>query len=132
MTRWLRNRDGERARHQARRDAADYVPRSVRPPEAQRLAPADLDVPAEGEPDADLLLLESLAAEAGDVAGPTADAPAGRRPGADDLRLFHESRLLPSRRVLPAVALAPDVEIADLLEDLSTTAAALRRLRKAA
>jgi hypothetical protein len=135
MTGWLKGRDEESERRRMRRDAAEYVPRSVRPPDAQRLAPADLEDEAEG-PDADLAFLASLASEA--IAaddGLTSHGPPEptARPAAqdDDLRLFKESRLVPARRVPPAAALAPDVEIADLVEDLSTVAAALR-LRKAA
>jgi hypothetical protein len=114
---------------------ASYVPASVRVPEMQRFAPLET---ADG-PDEDLDFLSALAGEV-DRARPSKPAARGdmsenqkmidRKP--DRLEIFREfAPDLDEKTSITNLIAIPDVDIGDVLEDLSTTAAALR-LRKAA
>lgn len=123
------------------------LPASARAPDAQRLAPADAISDA---PDADLDFLTSLmAAVEHNTAAPMRSEVAGdggvrafmaesrraepeqRRIEPDGLQAFREMREARMQDA-PTLALSVrDVELGDLLEDLSTTASALRNLRAA-
>ena len=114
-------------------DARLRVPASARAPDRQRF-PESLAIDDDGEKD--LQLLASLAQEVERVdrhEHRPATAP-GRRAGAtvdDEMEAFRQT--LPELRrsaVLPGIAVE-EVEMDDLLEQLSTTAAALRRRRAA-
>ena len=131
----------------SRRDEVEsLLPASVKHPEANRFTPLGSDFDGDDESDEDIEFLESIVrAVEGDAPPPVAKlapapmplhtpAPTRRIPISkdDDLSLFREIQVdRKERTVIEARVEIEDVELADLLEDLSTTAAALRR-RKAA
>lgn len=112
-----------------------HLPASVRDPSLQRLdaqSQEELD-----DEDEDISLLSSLAQEADrevKAAPPRTQAPRARRfdvKAEESLDVFREARPVERRpRVLEAFRV-DDVEMDDLIEQLATTAAALRQ-RKAA
>lgn len=117
---------------------APYVPASVRTPEKQRLSAwmPDLDPELGDEPDADIEFLTALVnGEKPERTQPSAaarDIHKGSAPDAqmDALEVFradHTEHVVPASKMLKV----PHVELGDLLEDLSTVAAALHN-RKAA
>jgi hypothetical protein len=132
----------------ARRDEVEsLLPASVRYPETNRFTPLGSDFKGEDEEtDEDIEFLEAIVrAVEGDAPAPAATAaptplllhtPAPSRrippPREDELALFRE---MPSehaeRHAITKHAHIDDVDMADLLDELATTAAALRR-RKAA
>ncbi len=111
------------------------VPTSARPPENQRLA-AQMSVTELDEDDEDIAFLKALARQAeADVQQSRERKPVAARRfnvSADEtLDMFRENYVeRPRARVLNNMEVEP-VEMDDLLEQLSTTAAALR-IRKAA
>jgi hypothetical protein len=127
--------DPENSQREQLNDRWKHLPASVRDPSLQRLdsyVPDDLD-----DDDEELTLLSSLVREADRemrAAPPRTEAPRARRfdvKADDNLDVFREARPVERRpRVLEAFRV-DDVEIDDLIEQLATTAAALRQ-RKAA
>jgi hypothetical protein len=111
------------------------VPASARTTERYRLGEPNLDADAEEE-DEDLAFLSTLVSQAEREASQPREAPAPRprrfSVQADpSLDVFRETAVERQRpRVLRNMRVE-DVEIDDLLEQLSTTAAALRRRRAA-
>jgi hypothetical protein len=109
------------------------VPASVRPPERLRFAAHDEEP---DETDADIEFLAEIAEAAGRSAKPAQTTPPAHRrefsvPATDHLDVFRESHVeRPRPRVLEQFAVE-NVPLDDLMEQLSTTAAALRH-RKAA
>jgi len=151
MAGWLRRPQRREAEDQAsdnRRDEVEsLLPASVKYPETNRFTPLGSDFEGEDEDtDEDIEFLEAIVrAVEGAAPAPVATAapttlllhtPAPSRripqPSEDDLALFREVRSEHDERdaVTRHVRL-DDVDMADLLDELSTTAAALRR-RKAA
>lgn len=122
-------------RHRAVETYSEYLPASVRVPELQRLAIFD-DAEPDG-PDEDLEFLTALASEVDATARQKRPARAQSQNDKmidhkDEMQVFRELAPEPDYRTpVSQVIQINDVEIDDLLEDLSTTAAALRR-RKAA
>ncbi len=129
-----------------REEVESLLPASVKHPEANRFTPLGTDFDGEEESDEDIEFLESIVrAVEGDAPPPMAKlapapmplhTPAPTRlipqPPDDDLSLFREVQVdRKERTVIEARVEIEDVEMADLLDELSTTAAALRR-RKAA
>lgn len=128
---------------------SEYVPQSARPPEFQRLAPFNLDDDATDGPDEDIEFLASLARQVDAapsgirserrvprVTPPPAQnvyEPIERRPAEREaMQAFqdyaaHRAEVTPTP---PALRVA-DVDVADLVEDLADTIAALRRRRAA-
>jgi hypothetical protein len=117
---------------------APYVPASVRVPELQRFASFDTEIELD-EPDEDIEFLTALASE---VPPPVRPSPKPARPltqnekmidrKPDNLQIFREfAPQVDYRTSVSQVIDVRDVEIGDLLEDLSTTAAALRRKKAA-
>ena len=116
-------------------DRWKHLPASVRDPSRQRLdayVPDELD----DDDDEDLELLSSLAEEAARVAkaAPPAKAPPARRfdvKAESSLDVFRHTETARRRpRVLESFQVE-DVEMDDLVEQLATTAAALRQRRAA-
>jgi hypothetical protein len=112
----------------------DHVPASARSPERMRMAAYDGSPVDETDEDVDFIARLAREAEA-TLASPSDPPPVHPRrftvPAADVLDVFREIRPeRPRPRVLQTMDIAP-VDMDDLLEQLSTTAAALR-LRKAA
>ncbi len=116
----------------------NFVPASARPIETQRLHALDaLDADTDG-PDEDIKFLESLVQE---IESQPSTEPVRFRPApietvklaSDDekFNVFRAMRDEPDRARTSQDLGVRDVDIDDLLEDLSTTAAAIRR-RKAA
>jgi len=119
-------------RRQTQRDGIHgRVPASTRAPERQRFASHDA---LDDEDEGDLAFLAALVEDAESVEpAPDVQRPARRFtvPADQHLDLFRQNLVARSRpRVLEQMTIE-DVEIDDLMEQLSTTAAALRR-RKAA
>ena len=122
-----------------------YVPSSVRGPEGNRFTPLGSDMPEmDGEDDEDLEFLESIARSlketpdsVGQFVGTGALKPRAQQgertqqppPALDDMHVFRE--MSGDLGDMKYDFKLPDVDMADLLEDLSTTASALRQ-RKAA
>ena len=131
-----------------RRDEVEsLLPASVKHPEANRFTPLGSDFDGDSdETDEDIEFLESIvrAVEAGEPAPVVTPAPAPmllhtpaparqipQRPD-DDLSVFREVQVdRKERSFIEARVSIEDVDMGDLLDELSTTAAALRR-RKAA
>ena len=131
---WLRRSNDNR--HAAPLLPEDALPASVRNPEKHRFG-GDSDTDEVSSNDEDLQFLAALAREATDVAERAAEPETGTAAtrtvvaASDDaLDMFRESRQTLKAQHGYAHRVEP-VDIADLLEDLATTAAALRR-RKAA
>ncbi|MEX2247423.1 MAG: hypothetical protein WEC75_12145 [Dehalococcoidia bacterium] len=123
MRRSTSRRDGKPS------DVDGFFPRSMRAPELQRFAqPGDAN-----DAEEDVRFLASLAEQLGQKAQPEGRAPTGTPPEEpeDELAAFHEARLVPQRRAIPAPLRVEDVAMTELIDELETTAAALR-LRKAA
>ena len=131
-----------------RRDEVEsLLPASIRHPEANRFTPLGSDFEGDGEEnDQDIEFFESLVrAVEGDAPAPAGGpaptpmmvhTPAPRRlipqPQEDELSLFREVQVDRAERSgAEAHFVVEDVDMGDLLDELSTTAAALRR-RKAA
>ncbi len=117
---------------------APYVPASVRTPEKQRMSAwvPSLDPERSDEPDEDIAFLTALvkgetpartqpSAAARDIH--TGSAPDAQMDALEVFRAIDAEYVVPASRMLKV----PQVELGDLLEDLSTVAAALRN-RKAA
>lgn len=114
------------------------LPASVREPDRDQVLTQMLDVPAEGdEADEDVQFLESLV-DSVELGTPTPKPPRVPAPSRDvsprdddnALRFFREAKDERERRE-PLHLTVPEVQIDDLVEELATTAAALR-LRRAA
>jgi hypothetical protein len=141
MAGWLkRTRDeGDEEGIHPGEDALARVPASARGPEANRFTPLGSDMPDDSEGDQDIDLIQSLISEVEQEEAkknPPAslrmreNSPNARKSTTEDLEMFRASKTQGD------IALRHDfrvehVEMADLLEDLSVTAAALRG-RKAA
>jgi hypothetical protein len=128
-----RRRKHELEDEEALEDVRRFVPASVKAPELQRFAQPDLEPDDVGE-DVDLEFLARLT-DATDNDAPREPAPY-RVPAtpsrvADDLGAFREVRMAEVEPGLSEKLRVPHVDLDELLDDLSTTAAALRR-RKAA
>lgn len=114
-------------------DVSTLLPRSARQPEKQRFVPLATDLPDmdEEEDDEDIEFLESLAKSVDRQApAPPRPAPVPRKeqPDEEALRIFHAMQRTRDALDRPEVnAHVPPVELDDLLEELSMTAAALRR-----
>jgi hypothetical protein len=127
-------------RPEQRHDLLDnYLPASARPYEKQRLIAAyGTDDDADG-PDEDIEFLESLVTEIDRqpfeepkrLPPATIETVAAPVDEETKLNVFREMRDQPERARTSQQLGVRDVELDDLLEDLSTTAAAIRR-RKAA
>jgi hypothetical protein len=143
MTGWLhRVHDGDDDEPRADPgEVAALLPSSVRGPEMNRFTPLGTDAPAD-LPDPDLVFFESIADQVRlddgansrvDAPRPTAANPRIALPDRDQLQAFREMVADRERETRSAPRLRVDhVELDDLLEDLATTAAALRQWRKAA
>jgi hypothetical protein len=132
MAGWLkRPREEEETIHPSG-EALARLPASARGPEGNRFTPLGTDMPDEADEDLDLI--QSLLSEV--ERDETARRPAGapkvrenspnaRKARPEDLEIF---RALQSHGdiVLRHDFRVPQIDMADLLEDLSTTAAALR------
>lgn len=117
---------------------AAYVPASVRTPEKQRIGAwvPDLDAEPSEEPDADIEFLTALVnGETRARTLPSAAALSIRKEQEPDAQMdaLEVFRAHDAEHVVAASKMlnVPQVELGDLLEDLSTVAAALRN-RKAA
>lgn len=143
MSRWLRKGRGESSdpfQRDKRRDLDTLLPASVLTPEVHRFASAD---PGEADDDADLAFLTSIAHEVDREVTSKRDnasidelfgSRAPQRPPDDAMQFFYdmEAERTQDRSARPRLNLhVADVDMADLLEDLNTTVAALRQ-RKAA
>jgi hypothetical protein len=113
------------------------LPASVRSPEKNRFTPLGSDAPAESD-DTDLEFLAEIArAAAADVARPQRRTirPATQKvtvaPEDDGLAAFREMAHERERKTVSSSIHVDDVDLADLMEDLATTAAALRKRRAA-
>jgi hypothetical protein len=135
MTGWLRREidDGDAEPLADPEEVAALLPASVRSPEMNRFTPLGSDMPEDAS-DPDLAFLAAIAEE---VAAPPPPAPVDTNPRfaapeRDDLRAFRDlaSEREHDRLAGPRVTVE-NVDLADLLDDLATTVAALRR-RKAA
>jgi hypothetical protein len=142
---WLRPKKDEAEPLVAPDEVKAYVPSSVRGPEGNRFTPLGSDMPEiDDEDDEDLEFLESIARSVEDAPDSVGQfvgtgalkprAQQGERSSAtasplDDMHVFREMKGdLGDMKYDFKLA---DVDMADLLEDLSTTASALRQ-RKAA
>jgi hypothetical protein len=143
MTGWLhRVHDGDDDEPLADpEEVAALLPSSVRGPEMNRFTPLGTDAPPD-LPDPDLAFFENIAeqvrrderATAGaQTLRPPAVNPRIAEPDRDQLQAFREMAADRERETRSTPRLSVDhVELEDLLEDLATTAAALRQRRKAA
>lgn len=131
MSSWLRSKNGEPEPKVLRPEVEALLPASAR-----RVDPAMFAAPSDDfADDADDKELEFLAALAGEVDREAAPAPAdsraavplrGANPRFDDMHVFREMKgdgLAPTRYDFKL----NDVDMGDLLEELSTVRAALRR-----
>lgn len=125
---------------------SDYVPQSARPPELQRLATFNLDDENADGPDEDIEFLSALARQ---VDAPATPRPARRAPrvtpppapnvyepretaAPDAMAAFHDYAAHRNETAtVTSVLRVSDVDLGDLVEDLSDTIAALRRRRAA-
>jgi hypothetical protein len=139
MAGWLRKpkKDGEPS--VSRSEIEALLPASTRHPEANRFTPIGSDMPEDG-PDDDLeffnTLVHEVERETQEPAVPARVRPTPTLqrvvPKDDGLQLFREMSEEGRRDAVVRLNIeVADVEISDLLEDLSTIRAALRR-RKAA
>lgn len=111
-----------------------YVPASAQSPELQRFG--SFDDPEDG-PDEDVEFLASLARSIDTPSTP--QKPVSRpivsrvqaAPNTDDLHVFRELASTPERTSHVVAARVADVDLGVLLDELATTAAALRRKRAA-
>ena len=131
MSTWLRNKrdDDDESTPTVRPEVDAALPASVRPPDRNRFAEG-----ADDADDADLDFLTALAGEV-DRATPAAGVPAqmplrGANPRIDDMQVFREMKD-EGDNVVRYNHQVRDVEMGDLLEELNTVAAALRRRRAA-
>jgi hypothetical protein len=133
----------------SREEIESLLPASVRHPETNRFTPLGSDFDGEDGADEDVEFLESIvkAVDGGEqpvarlapvppvfTVPVTTPSPARQiaLAGGDELSLFREATVEQKERtVLQTRVDIADVEMFDLVEDLATTAAALRR-RKAA
>ena len=133
----------------SREEIESLLPASVRHPETNRFTPLGSDFEGEEGSDEDIEFLESIVRAVDDGERParrpvpappqvptpvTTPSPARliALAGGDDLSLFREVQANHKERtVIEARVDIADVEMFDLLEDLATTAAALRRRRAA-
>jgi hypothetical protein len=113
------------------------LPASVRSPEKNRFTPLGSDAPPESD-DTDLEFLAEIARAAeADVARPRRRTirPAVQRvtvaPEDDGLNAFREMAHERERKTVSSSIHVDDVDLVDLMEDLTTTAAALRKRRAA-
>ena len=135
MSSWLKKpkRDDEPLR--VRPDINDVLPPSVRHPEGNRFTPPESDAPEDVD-DADLAFLTTLANEVDraavtkSIAKPAAAPLRGASSRIDDLQVFREMKD-DSKEAMRFDHKLRDVDMADLLEELSDVQAALRQ-RKAA
>jgi hypothetical protein len=121
------------------REARELVPSSAKSPDAQRRTLFDPDEEIDESADEDLAFLHSLIdGDATPVAPTTPRTPPEPRHEpdiarrGDDLDVFREMAALRQRVELTKHLRVDDVDMGDLLEELQTTRAALRHLRKAA
>lgn len=151
MAGWLRPKQDEAEPLVAAEEVRAYVPASARGPEGNRFTPLGSDMPdvEDDEDDEDIEFLESIARSVEEApksvgqfvgtgalkARAPASAPGPKREvhakasALDDMHVFREMKgELGDMKYDFHLA---DVDMADLLEDLSTTASALRQ-RKAA
>lgn len=137
MSSWLRNRskDEDASEKILRPEVEALLPSSMRQPEVNRLTPLGTVVPDDAD-DKDLDFLAGLAAEVDRAAAPNAavaPAPAPLRGASsriDDLQVFREMKD-EGKQAIRFDHQVRDVDMGDLLEELATVQAALRR-RKAA
>ncbi len=135
MSSWLRNKDkSEAAPANALATGVEaFLPSSVRQPDANRFAP-DVSGGADDGDDEDLDFLAGLVADVDRAATPIANARSaplrGASPRIDDLQVFREMKDEGDQKVQFDHQLS-DLDMDDLLEELTTVRAALRR-RKAA
>lgn len=136
MAGWLRKQRDDEDERIRRADLGELLPASVFRPETARLTPLGSDMPDDA-PDVDLEFLSGLAQEVdaerarlGNEAAAGAST-AGERSD-EALQFFRDMSNERDQDVVRRYNFhLADVEIADLLEDLSTTAAALRARRAA-
>ncbi len=137
MSSWLRNRnkDEDAPEKILRPEVEALLPSSMRQPEVNRLTPLGTDLPDDVD-DKDLDFLAGLAAEVDRAAAPNAAvtlAPAplrGASPRIDDMQVFREMKD-EGKQAIRFDHEVRDIDMGDLLEELATVQAALRR-RKAA
>jgi hypothetical protein len=111
-----------------KREARDVLPASVRPPGARSFDGVDEDGDA-----ADLEFLASLAIEVDSERedGAAAQQPLrGASPRFDDMEVFRESKT-EAEKTFRYDHRVPDLDLGDLLEELNTVSAALRRQKAA-
>jgi hypothetical protein len=133
MSSWLRGKRNEDEAMTIRPEVVGLLPPSVRPPETNRFTLPEANVPDDAE-DADLDFLAALASEVDRAASP---APAqkqtplrGASPRIDDMQVFREMKDEGNKTIRFDHQIG-DVEMGDLLEELSTVRAALRGRRAA-
>jgi len=129
------------------REARQFLPSSAKSPDAQRLMLFNPDEEIDEATDQDLAFLNSLVAgteaepgepprrRAAPPTRPAAATPVAEPMGderADDMALFRESAAMRQREEIAKYLQVEHVDMGDLLEELATTRAALRYLRKAA
>jgi hypothetical protein len=141
MSGWLKPKKQEAEPLVPPEQVAAFVPASVRQPEVDRFTPLTSDLPEgdDDEHDEDLDFLESIARSVeepsksvGQYIDTTAAAPKARQTQQqmlDEMQVFREMK--GEIADMKFDFKLDDVDMADLLEDLSTTASALRQ-RKAA
>jgi hypothetical protein len=126
--------------------AADLVPASAKSPDAQRRNLFNPEEEIDENSDEDLAFLNGLINDdtppivAGQERKVGRGAVDAKQPsvqnapprGGDDLDVFREMAALRTRTELAKQLRVDDVEMGDLIEELQTTRAALRHLRKAA
>jgi hypothetical protein len=120
------------------REARAFTPVSAKSPDAQRLNLFNPDEEIDEETDQDLAFLNSLIAD---------EAPPRRRPATkappepreqvreqivDDMDVFREMAALRQRTEIAKQLRVDNVDMGELLDDLETTRAALRRWLRAA
>ena len=135
MSNWLKkpNRNEEPVR--VRPDINDVLPPSVRQPEGNRFTPLGSDAP-EDVADADLAFLTTLANEVDratvtkSLAKPAAAPLRGASSRIDDLQVFREMKD-DGKEATRFDHNLRDVDMADLLEELSDVHAALRQRKVA-
>ncbi len=135
MSSWLKNPRKDEEARPLRPEVEAMLPPSVRHPEANRFTPLGSDAPEDVD-DEDLEFLTKLANEVDRATAPKASARPAATPlrGAssriDDLQVFREMKD-ESTQATRYDHHVRDVDMADLLEELTTVQAALRQQRAA-
>jgi hypothetical protein len=131
MSNWLRDKRKDSEPLTIRPEVEHLLPASVRPPDANRYTAPEGDGADDGE-DEDVDFLRSLASEVDRAGSPSTGTRAaitplrGASPRIDDMQVFRQMKdegVVATRYDFHLT----DVDLGDLLEELSTVRSALRR-----